>query len=69
MGFEYYFKAVKTEEIEMEELKIIAEHLNKLEEKKKEKYLKKVEALLSQKWKKMQKLKILIASLLPTFTY
>ncbi|MHA1722344.1 MAG: hypothetical protein ACTSXW_04610 [Candidatus Baldrarchaeia archaeon] len=66
MGFEYYFKAikrVKIEEIEMEELKIIAEHLNKLEEKKKKKYLKKVEALLSQKWKKMQKAKNLNSKL------
>jgi len=33
----------------MEELKAITEHLSKLEEKKKKKYRKKIESLLSQK--------------------
>ena len=66
MGFEYYFKAikkVKIEEVEMKELKAITEHLSKLEEKKKKKYQKKIESLLSQKWKKMQKTKIIDSKL------
>jgi len=60
-GFEYYLKAIKRtkiEEIEMMELKTIVEHLDKLEEKKKKKYRKKIESILSQKWKRMQRAKI-----------
>lgn len=66
MGFKYYFKAikkVKTEEIEMGELKTITEHLNKLEKKKEKKYKKKIESLLSQKWKKLQKTKTINSKL------